>query len=139
MAAKIIPEEGAHAKRHVVLLAEDELLIRFDMAEELRQLGCQVIEAGNADQAIDVLRSTARIDVVVTDVQMPGDRNGLDVARAAREERPGVKVIVMSSHFTPTEKHEHFIDLFVSKPTRSHQLAQTIVEFINVDAAKRGR
>lgn len=139
MAAKIIPQREARADTRVVLLAEDEPLIRFDIADELRQLGFQVIEAGNADEAIDVLNSTARIDLVVTDVRMPGDHNGLDVARAVREKRPGVKVMVMSGHLVPKKKHEDFIDLFVSKPTPGDQLAKAIVEFMNVDAAKRGR
>jgi two-component system, response regulator PdtaR len=139
MAAKSIPQHEAHADTRVVLLAEDEPLIRFDIAEELRQLGFQVIEAGNADEAIDVLKSTARIDLVVTDVRMPGDRNGLDVARAVREKRPGAKVIVMSGHLVPMEKHEHLIDLFVSKPAPGDQLVKAIVELMNVNAAKRGR
>jgi two-component system, response regulator PdtaR len=101
------------------------------IAEELRQLGCQVIEAGNADEAIDALRSTACIDLVATDVRMPGDRNGLDVARAARQERPGVRIVVMLGHLLPIEEHRHLIDLFVSKPTLSDQLAKAILELIN--------
>ncbi|MDN3722201.1 response regulator [Roseibium salinum] len=105
--------------------------IRFDIAEEFRRLGWRVIEAGNAEQAIDVLRSTARIDLVVTDVRMPGDRSGLDVARAVREERPGVKIVVMSGHLVPMEKHKHLIDLFVPKPTPSDQLAKQIKEFMH--------
>lgn len=139
MAARIIPQREARADTRVVLLAEDEPLIRFDIADELRQSGFQVIEAGNADEAIDVLDSTARIDLVVTDVRMPGDRNGLDVARAVKEKRPGVKIIVMSGHLVPKEKHEDLIDLFVSKPTPGDQLAKAIVDLMNADAAKRGR
>lgn len=137
MAAKIIPEHEADAGKPVVLVAEDKFLVRFDIAEELRQLGCQMIEAGNADEAIDALRSTACIDVVVTDVRMPGDRDGLDVAHAARHGRPGARVVVMSGHLLPNEEHRHLIDLFVSKPTLSDQLAKTILELINADPAKR--
>ena len=139
MAAKIIPQRGVRADTRVVLLAEDEPLIRFDIADELRHLGFQVIEARNADEAIDVLKSTARIDLVVTDVRMPGYHDGLDVARAVREKRPGVKVIVMSGHLVLKEKHEDFIDLFVSKPTPVDQLAKAIMDLMNVDAAKWGR
>lgn len=139
MAAKITPQHEARANPRVVLLAEDEPLIRFDIADELRRLGYQVIEAGNADEAIEVLQSTARLDLVLTDVRMPGSRDGLDVARAVREKRPGVGIIVMSGHLVPKEKHEDIMDLFVSKPVPGDQLAKAIVEFMNSDAAKRGQ
>lgn len=137
MAAKSNPWRGVQADKNVVLLAEDEPFIRFDIAEELRLLDCQVIEAGSADEAIDVLKSTARIDLVVTDVRMPGNRDGLDVARAVKQERPGVRVVVMSGHLEPEDEHKHLIDLFFSKPTPSNQLARAIMEMIDANPAKR--
>ncbi|WP_274424738.1 response regulator [Chelativorans sp. YIM 93263] len=122
---------------HVVLLAEDEFFIRFDIADELRQRGCQVIEAGSADEAIDVLRSTARIDIVVTDLWMPGKHDGFDVARTVREERPGVSVVVISAHLKPADEHKHLFDLFFPKPTPSERLARAIVEMIDAGPARR--
>jgi len=137
MAAKFVVWHELDADRPVVLLAEDEPFIRFDIADELRQLGCQVIEASNADEAIDVVESTARIDLVVTDVRMPGNRDGLDVARAVRQGRPGLKVVVMSGHLAPNDEHNLLIDLFVSKPTPSDQLATAIMEMIEASPANR--
>ncbi|WEX11540.1 response regulator [Chelativorans sp. AA-79] len=137
MAAKFVLWHEFDANRPVVLLAEDEPIIRFDIADELRRLGCQVIEASNADEAIDVVKSTARLDLVVTDVRMPGNRDGLDVARAVRQERPGLRTVIMSGHLAPNEEHGHLIDLFVSKPTQSDQLATAIMAMIEASPAKR--
>jgi len=136
MAAELISERELERDRPVVLLAEDEPLIRFDFAEEIRRLGFQVIEAGNADEAIDVVGSTARLDLVITDVRMPGKRSGMDVARAVRQERPGVLIVVMSGHLVQNSQNEHLIDLFVSKPTPSDELAGAIAEMINAGSAE---
>jgi len=137
MAAKLILWHELDADRPVVLLAEDEPIIRFDIADELRRLGCQVIEASNADEAIDIVKSTARLDLVVTDVRMPGNRDGLDVARAVRQERPGLMTVVMSGHLAPNDEHNHLIDLFLSKPTPSDKLATAIMEMIKASPANR--
>jgi CheY-like chemotaxis protein len=139
MAAEILPEQDATADMRVVLLAEDEPLIRFDIADELRRLGYRVIEAGNAVEAIAVLQSTARIDLLVTDVNMPGAGDGLDVARALKERRPDIGVIVMSGHFVPMEMDRHLIDLFVPKPVLSDRLARKIAEFMNPGTTERSR
>lgn len=120
-----------HEHRRVVLVVEDEPIIRLDIAEELRRLGHQVIETVNADEAMTVLRSTARIDVVVTDVRMPGKLDGLDLARTVRQERPGVLIVVMSGHLTALAEHKQIMDLLVSKPTPSDQLARTITRLFD--------
>ncbi|MCV0393896.1 MAG: response regulator [Rhizobiaceae bacterium] len=138
MAAEFVPQHEAGTDTRVVLLADDEPLICFDIAEELRRLGYHVLEAANADEAIEVLQSTARIDLVVTDVRMPGIRDGLDVARAVREKRPGVRTIVMSGHLVPLEEHKRLIDAFFSKPVIADQLAHEIANLINTDATERG-
>ncbi|WP_445082880.1 response regulator [Chelativorans sp. YIM 93263] len=98
---------------------------------ELSQRGCQVIEAGSADEAIDVLRSTVRIDIVVTDLSMPGDHDGFDVARTVKEERSGVRVVVISAHLKPADKHKHLFDLYFAKPTPSGRVAEAVVEMID--------
>jgi len=59
-------------KRPVVLIVEDEFLLRMEAAEMIEAAGFGVVEAGNADQAIEILESRPDITVVVTDVQMPG-------------------------------------------------------------------
>ncbi len=79
-----------------ILFVEDEVVTRMDMAEFLRQSGYTVSEAANAAEAVDVLNSKLTIDLVVTDVRMPGRMDGVALAHWIRDNRPGVEVIVAS-------------------------------------------
>ncbi len=79
-----------------VLVVEDQVLIRMGIAEFLRSCGFQVVEAGSAEEAIQVLRNEEPIHVVFTDVCMPGSLDGFGLAQWVRRERPGVKVILAS-------------------------------------------
>ena len=71
-------------KRPVVLIVEDEFLIRVDSMDMIRNAGFQVVEARNADEAIRILEDRLDITVVFTDVQMPGSMDGLKLAAAIR-------------------------------------------------------
>lgn len=80
-----------------ILLVEDEVLIRLVIADYLRECGYRVYEAVNADEAVAVLQSPAvSIDVVFSDVQMPGAMDGFGLARWVRANKPGVQVILTS-------------------------------------------
>lgn len=111
-----------------VLLAEDEVFIRLDVAESLRDVGWKVIEVASADDAIAILNSSVIVDLVVTDVNMPGKMTGLDLARFVARERPHIKVAVMSGHFIPSAEPEELLlfDLFVAKPFLHPQLVQQL-------------
>jgi DNA-binding NtrC family response regulator len=80
----------------VVLVVEDEVFIRFDVADMLRDDGFEVIEAGDAKQALDALNSGVRIDLVFSDVHMPGPMNGMGLASHVLENHPGLPVILTS-------------------------------------------
>jgi CheY-like chemotaxis protein len=82
--------------RPLVLIVEDELLLRIDAAEMIKAAGFEVVEAANADQAIEVLEARRDITVVFTDIQMPGSRDGLKLARAVRGRWPPIKIIATS-------------------------------------------
>ncbi|WP_196260357.1 response regulator [Pelagibacterium limicola] len=79
-----------------VLVVEDDPLVRLDMALALSDAGFAVIEAGSADEAIDILAEREHIGLVFTDVEMPGLRNGLDLADLVEKTRPDVPVLVTS-------------------------------------------
>lgn len=84
--------------QHTILLVEDEPLIRMDVAFQLRQRGFAVIEAARAIEAIDLLATGVMpISLVLTDVQMPGEMDGLDLLRWTREHHPSITVSVMSA------------------------------------------
>jgi len=88
-------QEPAADTAETILVVDDEVLIRMVIAEHLRDCGYRVIEAGDGDEAIEVLQADDRIDIVFTDVQMP-KRNGFELAQWVRRERPTVKVILSS-------------------------------------------
>jgi len=79
-----------------ILVVEDEPFIRLDIADFLRGCGFNVIEAGDAAQAIAVIESGSAIDMVFSDIQMPGPMDGLGLARWILSNRPDLKLILTS-------------------------------------------
>ncbi len=79
-----------------VLVAEDEILLRMVIAGYLRDCGFDVVEAGDADEAVRVLEAGVRVDIVFSDVNMPGRLDGFGLAQWLRRERPGLKIILTS-------------------------------------------
>jgi len=80
----------------VVLIVEDEFLLRMDAVDMIAAAGFEVVEAGDADEAIDILESRRDITVVFTDIQMPGSMDGLKLARAVRGRWPPTKIVATS-------------------------------------------
>ena len=82
-----------------ILVVEDEPLIRFVMAEALRELGISVVEAASADEAWQYLTAGGSVDLVFTDHRMPGSMTGGQLATQIRLQYPSVVVIVTSGYF----------------------------------------
>lgn len=80
----------------VVLVVEDEVLLRALAAEALRDQGFQVVEASHADEAMQLVAAGLLPDVLFTDVRMPGTRDGLQLAQELRAIQPGLVVCVAS-------------------------------------------
>jgi CheY-like chemotaxis protein len=83
-------------KRHVVLIVEDEFLIRMDAVDIVRDAGFDVVDAENADEAILILERRLDITVVFTDIQMPGSMDGMKLAAAIRGRWPPIKIVATS-------------------------------------------
>ena len=80
----------------VVLIVEDEALIRIAAANFVEDAGFEVLEAANADEAVVLLETRADIRIVFTDVDMPGSMDGIKLAAAVRSRWPPVEIIVTS-------------------------------------------
>jgi CheY-like chemotaxis protein len=95
-AGRTTVEEPVPAPPPIVLVVEDDVLVRNLVAAYLRECGFDVIEANGADEAIRVLQAEVQVDILFSDVQMPGSMDGFGLARWVRRERPWLKVILTS-------------------------------------------
>ena len=116
------------SRRPVVLIVEDELLLRMDAIDMIEAAGFEVVEAGNADEAIEVLEARRDITVVFTDIQMPGSMDGLKLARAVRGRWPPIKIVATSGHVEVSETDLPEGGRFLAKPYSSVQVAGVLRE-----------
>ena len=98
-----------------ILVVEDEFLIRMLLADELREVGYQVIEASSADEALEILGCVTP-DAIVSDFRMPGSLDGLGLLKVVRETSPGLPVIIMSGDAPSEEALAAGANQFVAKP-----------------------
>jgi DNA-binding NtrC family response regulator len=112
-----------------ILLVEDEVLIRVDLAEYLRTAGFRnVLEAGNGDQALAMLGAHPAIALVISDVRMPGATDGVALAGWLRAHRPEVKVVLVSGHLPSLQPGA--ADLLIEKPIQPQRLITSIVQML---------
>ena len=82
----------------VVVVIDDEPLIRMLVVEALEENGYQVVDAGDGPSGLKVLETAPRVDLLITDVGLPGGMNGRQVADAARVQRPDLKVLFLTGY-----------------------------------------
>jgi CheY-like chemotaxis protein len=108
---------GSSAKTaSVILIVEDETLIRWGAVKMAEEAGYEVLDAAGADEAIQILESRNDISLIFTDIHMPGSMDGLNLARAVRNRWPPIKIIVTSGHEIPTKSDLPAGALFLPKP-----------------------
>lgn len=99
-----------------ILVAEDDPVLRYILARGLRNEGHDVVEAASADETTAVLASFAVVDLVITDVQMPGTMDGFVLARRIRADHPALPVIVVSAWDGSVNIQELGLSAFFRKP-----------------------
>lgn len=109
-----------------VLVVEDEALLRFDVAAFFEERGWRVFEAGNAEEAVELLDRHGEIRVVLTDVQMPGDMDGLRLAHYVRERFPPTLLFVVSGHAPVSREALPARATFLPKPFDLHRVLRQI-------------
>ena len=109
--------------RPVVLIVEDEILLRMNAIDMIKEAGFEAVEAGNADEAIVMLESRTDIRVVFTDIQMPGSMDGLKLAAAVRGRWPPIKIIATSGHYVMREGDLPAGGVFLPKPYTLERVA----------------
>jgi CheY-like chemotaxis protein len=116
------------ARRPVVLIVEDEFLIRLHAAQIIEEAGFDVIEASNADEAISILEVRSDITVLFTDIQMPGSMDGLKLAAAVKGRWPPIKIVATSGVVNVRSDDLPEGGRFLPKPYDPTQLTATLRE-----------
>ncbi|MDF2640541.1 MAG: response regulator [Novosphingobium lindaniclasticum] len=105
-----------------VLLVEDEDLIRLVGADALEEAGYEVIDAANAEAALEILNSASEFNVLFTDIKMPGSMDGIALARLVHERWPDIKILITSGDTWPPKDLIPEDGRFLPKPYRIERL-----------------
>ena len=105
----------------MILLVDDDDDVRETSADMLGELGYQVIQASNGPQALEIIEARPDLQVMVTDIRMPG-MSGFELSELASGRRQSLKIILISGYFTPQKVERRFLQ----KPFRTHELDQAI-------------
>jgi two-component system, response regulator PdtaR len=117
-------------KRPVVLIVEDEFLVRIGTRAAVEMAGFDVLEAGDADEAIAILSTRNDIHLIFTDIHMPGSIDGLKLAHFVRDRWPPVKIVATSGRVRIAESDLPEGGRFLPKPYSAAEITATLRELI---------
>ena len=117
---------GSCIKHQIILVVEDEGLVRWDTCEMLRDAGFAVIEAADAAEAFAHVESRADIKLLFTDINMPGRMDGLELARCVHRLHPDIRLILTSGKATVTKAEMPDGGAFIAKPYSPETVTRTV-------------
>lgn len=124
--------KGPSQRQITVLLVEDNAGLRIVARQQLMMIGCVVAEAENAPAALEILESRSDIDLMLSDIVMPGGMNGRELAARAMQMHPNMKIILMSGYSDPRQNADHREESesasceMLTKPFRRQELYEAI-------------
>jgi CheY-like chemotaxis protein len=130
--ATVISPARGHGE--TILVVEDDPKVRQVTVSALRSLGFQVREAENGDEAVVSLNRNNGVDLVLSDVKMPGSLNGTELAKQVQENWPEIKILLTSGYVDAEEDIEQFNIIF--KPYRVSELAERVHSLLNTPAVQ---
>ncbi|WP_414815911.1 response regulator [Rhizobium sp. IY2] len=116
----------------VVLVVEDSTIIRMGAVDLVLSAGYEALEARDADEAIRILESRDDVDLVFTDVQMPGTMDGIKLSHYIRDRWPPVRLIVASGEAILEESSLPTGSRFFSKPYDSHAITDAMAHLLSI-------
>jgi CheY-like chemotaxis protein len=119
--------------RAVVLVVEDSAIVRMGAVDLVMDAGYEALEAQDADEAIRILESRSDIDLVFTDVQMPGTMDGIKLSHYIRDRWPPVRIMVASGKTILEESSLPVGSRFFSKPYADHTIADAMALMLASD------
>jgi CheY-like chemotaxis protein len=124
--SSLAADETTTHTRHVVLIVEDEPLVRMSISDALLQAGFEVLASSNGAEALEVLAVRSAILAVVTDIVMPGAVDGFELAREVQHRWPDIGIVVVSGQMEPPKTHCPNGVLFLSKPFKASTLLRLL-------------
>jgi PAS domain S-box-containing protein len=142
--AESLPAQLAEVPRaqagETILIVDDDEAVRMLVTEVLQELGYGAIEAADGTSGLNVLQSNARIDLLITDVGLPGGMNGRQIAEVARVHRPGLKVLFITGYAENAVVRNGFLEAgmqIMVKPFTMEALAARIQDVIACERATK--
>jgi CheY-like chemotaxis protein len=114
----------------VVLIVEDEMLLRMRAVDMVEDAGYTSVEAVDADQAVAILESRSDIALIFTDIQMPGSMDGLGLAHSVHKRWPPIKIILVSGQLKLSESDIPPNSRFFGKPLQANQMIAEMQDMI---------
>jgi two-component sensor histidine kinase/ActR/RegA family two-component response regulator len=119
-----------------VLVVEDEMMLRMRAVDMVEDAGFSPVEAVNADDALAILESRSDIELLFTDIQMPGSMDGLKLANAVHERWPLIKIILVSGQLKLTDSEKPAASRFFGKPIEVKQMIAEMQDMIGNGSLK---
>jgi CheY-like chemotaxis protein len=123
--------QAVSERRPVVLVVEDEHLLRQNAVEMVEEAGFAGVAAADADEAIRILQTRSDIRVVFTDIHMPGSMDGLELARVVRRRWSSVALIVTSGRIAVPQTALPIGGSFLHKPYVGDQIAELLRKLVD--------
>lgn len=120
--------EAPQSRPVTILVVDDEALIQMATSDMLQDLGHETLEASSGKEALEIIRSGAAIDLVITDQSMPG-MTGVEFARAARELRPDLPILLATGYSDLPEGSDFGLPR-LGKPYRQEELGARVSQLI---------
>jgi CheY-like chemotaxis protein len=121
-------KENDAAKPPVVLVAEDQTLIRMGAVDQLEREGYEVLEAGNAAEALAIMQARPEVRILFTDIDMPGEFDGMELAEQVHRRWPKVLLLVTSGRQSLSDRDVPDDGMFVAKPYAGEELSGALKE-----------
>ncbi len=124
--------------QHTILIVEDEVLIRMSSAATLEDAGFRVLEAGNSAEAVQILMANKDIDVLMTDVCLPGEMDGLGLVALVHRVHPDIRAIVVSGNTSAEDACTAGAIGYLKKPYMAHSLVRAMNDLIARNILPKG-
>jgi CheY-like chemotaxis protein len=122
------------SKKPAILVVDDEVIVRIDLVDTIQDAGFSTFEANNADEAIQLMERHPEIQVLFTDIDMPGTMDGLKLSHYIRHRWPPVRIVITSGHVMARPDQMPAEAVFIAKP---HQPADLERLFHAIETSTR--